>query len=305
MKFLERTFQLTKGVGPWRERDLWARELATWADFEAAAARGVVMNDRLDRELLEAIAKTRDALNRRSLAELATLVPVKEHWRLYGHFLEEAAFFDIEADGEHVPTVVGVMDRQGVATFRRGHSMKELPARLAKSPIWVTFNGSVFDVPALEKAFETLLPLPNGGEGWGEGITFPKPLVHLDLRFLIRHAKLKGGLKGVEDAIGLARPPHLKGVRGLDAIRLWREWTINGELGALRLLTEYNLYDAINLRSVLEWTLWKVADLNTWSVVREPIFERGDVLYDVSRLVLALEDEPSVAARRRRQEGHG
>lgn len=286
MRFLERTFQLTKGMGPWRERDLWARELATWSDFEQAASAGVVMNERLDRELLEAIEKGRDALNRRSLAELAQLVPVREHWRLYGHFIDEAAFFDIEADAEHEPTVVGVMDRQGVATFRRQHSLDALPERLASSPIWVTFNGSVFDVPALEKSF-------------GD---FPKPVVHLDLRFLIRHAKLKGGLKGVEGTIGLGRPPHLKGINGLDAIRLWREWTINGELGALRLLVEYNLYDAINLRSVLEWTLWKVADLNTWSVQREPIFERGDVLYDVSRLVLSLNDEPSVAARRRRQE---
>ena len=272
MKFLERTFQLTKGVGPWRERDLWARELATWADFERAAAIGTVMNERLDRELLVAIGKARDALKRKSLAELAKLVPAKEHWRLYGHFMEEAAYFDIEADGEHVPTIVGVMDRQGVATFRRGHSLQQLPERLAKSPLWVTFNGSVFDVPALEKDFEE----------------FPKPLVHLDLRFLIRHAKLKGGLKGVEDSIGLGRPPHLKGVRGLDAIRLWREWNATRDLTALRILVEYNLYDAINLRSVLEWTLWRIAELNTWAVDREPIFQRGDVLYDVSRLLLAL-----------------
>jgi uncharacterized protein YprB with RNaseH-like and TPR domain len=275
MKFLERTFQLTKGVGPWRERDLWARDLATWADFEAAAARGVIMNERLDRELLEAIAVSRDALNARALGTLASLVSPREHWRLYGHFLEEAAFFDIEADGENVPTVVGVMDREGLATFRRDTDLQKLPARLAKSPIWVTFNGSVFDVPVLEAAFAET--------------GFPKPLVHLDLRFLIRHAKLKGGLKGVEDTIGLGRPPHLKGVRGLDAIRLWREWTYNKELGALRLLVEYNLYDAINLRSVLEWTLWRVAELNAWEVEKTPIFERGDVLYDLSRLVLSVE----------------
>lgn len=273
MRFLERTFQLSKGVGPWRERDLWARALATWADFEAAAARGVVMNERLDRELLEGIHAAREALNKRSIEGLAKLVPAREHWRLYGHFMDEAAFFDIEADGDHVPTVVGVMDREGVATFRRGLSLDQLPARLAKSPIWVTFNGSVFDVPVLEAAFAD----------------FPKPFVHLDLRFLIRHAKLKGGLKGVEDSIGLGRPPHLRGLKGLDAIRLWREWTENSDLKGLRLLTEYNLYDAINLRSVLEWTLWRMAELQAWEVQREPIFERGDVLYDVSRLILGIE----------------
>ena len=219
MKFLERTFQLTKGVGPWRERDLWARELSTWADFERAAAGGVVMNARLDRELLAAIDLARAALNKRSLGELAALLPAREHWRLYGHFLEDAAFFDIEADGENVPTVVGVMDREGVATFRRGQSLQQLPARLAKSPIWVTFNGSVFDVPVLEGAFED----------------FPKPVVHLDLRFLIRHAKLKGGLKGVEDSDrpgAAAAPARREGPRRDPALARVERST--GDLEALR-----------------------------------------------------------------------
>lgn len=271
MQFLERTFQLIKGVGPWRERDLWARDLATWSDFEKAAAQDVVMSKRLDEELLEAIPRARRALETNDLEALAKLVPVREHWRLYGHFIDEAAFFDIEADGDNVPTVVGVMDREGVATFRRGHSLQQLPDRLAKSRIWVTFNGAVFDVPVLRHAFEE----------------FPTPLVHLDLRFLIRHAKLKGGLKGVEEKLGLHRPPHLKGVKGLDAIRLWREWNETRDPKALRILVEYNLYDAVNLRSVLEWTLWRAAELNAWDVERRPIFERGDVLYDVTRLVLA------------------
>lgn len=271
MKFLERTFQLIKCVGPWRERDLWARGLFTWADFEAAAARDAVMSTRLDAELLEAINRAREALRLGDLTTLAGLVPAREHWRLYGHFVSKVAFFDIEADGDDQPTVVGVMDGEGVATFRRGHSLQQLPERLGRSPIWVSFNGSVFDEPALRKAFDD----------------FPKPVVHIDLRFLIRHAKLRGGLKGVEDAIGLGRPQHLRGVKGLDAIRLWREWNATGDVKALRLLTEYNLYDAINLRSVLEWTLWRVAELNAWNVTREPIFQRGDVLYDVSRLVLA------------------
>lgn len=272
MKFAERTFQLIKGVGPQRERELWARGLETWAAYERAVAHEVVLGERLDRELREAITRARAALASGSLSELAAHVPPREHWRLYGHFPQEAAFFDIEADGDDVPTVVGVMDRQGVATFRRGHSLEQLPARLAQSRIWVSFNGSVYDAPALRKHFEA----------------FPEPVVHIDLRFLIRQVKLRGGLKGVEDAIGIARPPHLRGVKGLDAIRLWREWNFSRDLTALRLLTEYNLYDAINLRSVLEWTLWRVAERNAWTVTREPIFERGEVLYDVSRLLLSL-----------------
>jgi len=271
MEFLPRTFQLTSGVGPWREKDLWARELATWEDFERAAAQGVVMSARLDRDLLAAIDAARRALSDRDLAALAALLPAREHWRLYGHFPDAAAFFDIEADAEHSPTVVGVMDRAGLATFRRGHTLDQVPARLGASALWVSFNGGAYDVPALQRHFAA----------------FPVPVAHVDLRFLIRRARLQGGLKAVERELGLGRPPHLEGVRGLDAIRLWREWTFNRELTALRLLVEYNLHDAINLRSVLEWTAWRLAEQYAWGVERGPIFQRGDVLYDLSRLVLA------------------
>ena len=162
MKFATRTFQLIKGVGPQREKELWAQGLETWDDFEAAATRGVVLGERLDRELRDAITRARQALAEQSLTALATLLPPREHWRLYGHFAQEAAFFDIEADGDDVPTLVGVMDRQGVATFRRGHSLAQFPERLAQSRLWVTFNGSVYDVPAL------VLPSNKiGGERWG------------------------------------------------------------------------------------------------------------------------------------------
>jgi len=271
VEFLSRTFQLAQGIGPWRERDLWARDIATWDDFEAAAAHGVVMAERLDAELMRCIGEARRALAERDLATLARLVPAREHWRLAGHFMDEAAFFDIEADGENAPTVVGVMDHEGLATFRRDVSLEGLPARLARSRIWVTFNGGSFDIPVLRHEFEH----------------FPEPLIHLDLRFLIRRAKLRGGLKGVEKALGFHRPPHLEGVRGLDAIRLWREWCANRDVEALRILVEYNLYDAVNLRSVLEWTVWRLAELNAWQVARGRVFERGDVLYDISRLVMA------------------
>ena len=271
--FIERTFQLTSGVGGWRERDLWAKGLATWSDFEAAAARDVVMSTKLDGPLLQKIAEARLALAARDLAALAKLVPIREHWRLYFEFADQAAFFDIEADNENNPTIVGVMDHAGLASFRRDRNLAAAPARLAKSPLWVTFNGAVFDVPVLQQTFEN----------------FPTPVVHLDLRFLVRRTHLKGGLKGIEEALHLTRPHHLKGLKGFDAIRLWREWTFNRRLDALRILIEYNLYDAINLRSVLEWSMWRCAELNAWEIAKKPIFERGEVLYDLSRLLLAEE----------------
>ena len=269
---IERSFQLSKGVGPWREKDLWARGIANWDDFEKAAAREVVMSKRLDAETLQQIAKARAALEAGDLPTLASLIPVREQWRLYPGFESQAAFLDLEADDDLNITVGGIYDRDGPATFIAGVSLGQMAERLSRSPIWVSFNGSVFDVPVMRRHFPDLV----------------EPAAHIDLRFLSRRARLKGGLKLVEDTLGLGRPPHLRGVRGLDAIRLWREYTINKEIEGLRLLVEYNLYDAINLKSVLEHSINRVADQADWPRPYERPFERGETLYDLSQLLLNL-----------------
>jgi uncharacterized protein YprB with RNaseH-like and TPR domain len=268
---IERTFQLIKGVGPWREKDIWAKGFATWEAFERAD--GVVANTDIDAELREAISKARGAT---TLAELAALIPEREHWRLYTRFVDQAAFLDLEADGDEQITVGGVFDREGPATFIRGFDgptgLLHLPTRLERSPMWVTFNGGTFDIPVLKRHFPDL----------------KLPAVHLDLRFLVRRVRLKGGLKEVEEQLGLHRPPHLKGIRGFDAIRLWREFQTTKNPDALRILVEYNLYDAINLRSLVEVCIGRAADQLAWDEPRTQPFERGDVLYDVSKLLLTL-----------------
>src|SRR5687767_6898530 len=93
-----RTFQLSKGVGPWREKDLWARGISTWDDFEVAARKATVMSKRLDLETLDRIGEARRALEQGDLAALAGWIPAREHWRLYSQFADRAAFFDLEAD---------------------------------------------------------------------------------------------------------------------------------------------------------------------------------------------------------------
>ncbi len=267
---IERTFQLVKGVGPWREKDIWARGFPDWAAFEKAGE--IVASEGIDAELKAAIAKARGA----SLAELAEMIPEREHWRLYPHYVEQAAFLDLEADGDEQITVGGVMDGAGVATFIRDfegpRALQQLATRLAQSPVWVTFNGGTFDIPVLRRHFPELKP----------------PLVHIDLRFLVRRVRLKGGLKEVEENLGLHRPPHLKGIRGFDAIRLWREWLTTKNPDALRILVEYNLYDAINLRALVDLCIARAAEQLAWDEPFRAPFERGDVLYDVSKLLLEL-----------------
>ena len=76
------------------------------------------------------------------------------------------------------------------------------------------------------------------------------PRAHVDLRHLWARLGHPGGLKLLENATGLRRPAHLAGLTGRDAVRLWRAHQA-GEPGALRLFAEYNLLDAVNLRTLM------------------------------------------------------
>jgi uncharacterized protein YprB with RNaseH-like and TPR domain len=150
--------------------------------------------------------------------------------------------------------------------------MEELPAALGRRRLWVTFNGSCFDVPVLKNHFPQL----------------PEPDAHLDLRFIFRRLGIGSGLKAIEDHFKLSRAPHLRGVDGWDAVILWRAWVETGEIEALRYLVEYNLYDAFNLRCLMEIAYNTAIDHLNLDEPRLQVFERGDILYDVSRVLMEL-----------------
>lgn len=270
---LQHTFQHIPGVGPWREKDLWSKGIRTWDDFPDG---GIVISRKADAVARQRIAEARAALARKDLKELARLVPPREHWRLFPEFQDDAVYFDIETDGSQtqVPTVVSLFDGAGLHVFIQGRNMDALPEAMAARRLWVTFNGSCFDVPVLKEYF--------GAK------RFPVPEAHIDLRFVTRRLGMGGGLKEIEDKLGVGRPPHLKGVNGYDAVLLWRAYLRRGDVEALRYLVEYNLYDSFQLRSLMDLSYNKGADDLNLDVPRLKVFERGDLLYDVSRLLLEL-----------------
>jgi len=133
---LRQTFQHIPGVGPWREKDLWARGIRTWDDFPEAGP-AVVLSRKSDGAARERIALAREALARRDLAALAQLLPPREHWRLYPEFADSAVFWDIETDGkeQNRPTVVSLFDAAGLHVFIQGRNMDQLPEALAARPL--------------------------------------------------------------------------------------------------------------------------------------------------------------------------
>lgn len=270
---IRRTFQHIPGVGPWREKDLWARGITQWDQFPGAG-EGVGISRKADPTARNQIDLARQALDMGDLAALAKLLPPREHWRLYAQFASEAVFFDIETDGrtDQKPTVVSLFDANGLHVFIEGRNMDQLPEALGRRRLWVTFNGSCFDVPVLRTHFPRLAV----------------PAAHLDLRFIYRRLGFGCGLKALEDEFKLSRAPHLRGVNGWDAVLLWRAYKERADLEALRFLVEYNLYDAFNLRTLMDLAYNRAIDDLNLDEPKLPVFERGEILYDVSKIVMAL-----------------
>lgn len=262
------SFRLAPGVGPYLEAQLWESGIRRWADFPPAPQ--VVLSRRVDDRIRAAIEQAAAALAAGDAEALAAMLPRRERWRLYAAFAREAAFLDIEASGDQV-VLVGVLDADGPRLFLRGRDLDQLPEVARRWKLLVTYNGEAFDVPALRKAFPD----------------FRAPRAHVDLCHLWRRLGHLGGLKLLERAAGVGRPSHLDGIGGSDVARLWRAWE-DGDADALRLLAEYNLHDAVNLRPLMDLGYNRIVERLRLPAEPVPVAERGDFRYDMTKVLLAL-----------------
>lgn len=263
------TFQLTPGIGPYRERQLWASGVRRWGDFPAGPE--VAVSAKLDGRLRAALDQANEALEAGDADRLAAMMPRRERWRLYAAFAEDAAFLDIETDGGDLVTAIGVLDRAGPRIFLRGRDLDGFPEAARGWKVLVTFNGLAFDVPILRRAFPGFRP----------------PEAHVDLRHLWARLGHQGGLKLLERAAGVGRPDHLDGVDGWEAVRLWQRHR-SGDRGALRTLAEYNLYDAVNLKGLMTLGYNRMLERHELPGAPVAAWQRGEVLHELSRQLLAI-----------------
>ncbi|MCD6359026.1 MAG: ribonuclease H-like domain-containing protein, partial [Dehalococcoidia bacterium] len=98
-----------------------------------------------------------------------------------------------------------------------------------------TYNGSRFDLPFIHTSLK--LDLADYHQ-------------HHDLMYDCWKVGLRGGLKSVEQQLGIQR--MLTGVDGLEAIRLWYSYQNDDDDYALRTLLRYNEEDVINLKILRE-----------------------------------------------------
>jgi len=232
---VENSFVPVRGVGEKTERRLWRDGVTDWSAFEESDALGATRRDRV----LGFVEEARDALDRRDAGFFGDALPDGELWRMYRNFDVGACFFDIETTGlsadRDVVTTVSFHRGGGTKTLVRGDDLTpgNVAAEFEKSDVVVSYNGRRFDAPFIEQNL---------------GVTVEAP--HVDLMYLCRRLGLTGGLKSVEDALGVGRE-GVEDVDGREAVRLWRAYE-DGDTDALERLVRYNRYDAENLRDVLE-----------------------------------------------------
>jgi uncharacterized protein len=236
-KMLEHTFVHLPGVGAATEMRWWRQGIFTWVDLIQqlpVLVRGLEWRQQYQR-ILQASIEQKD-----NPQFFAALLKPAEYWRLFGDFASNCAFLDIEttggADNWHDITVIGLFDGQRYRAFVQGIDLEEFEDAVQGFQLVVTFNGSRFDLPCIQRYFHN----------------FRAPWVHIDVRNVLMRLGFRGGLKTIEQKLGIHRPLDLHGLNGLDAVLLWQQY-LQGNEQALDTLIRYNREDVVNLKTLMDF----------------------------------------------------
>ena len=244
---IQNTFLFLERVSNGLEENLWEQGIKDWDSFlNANLIKGISKKRKLyyDRKILEA----RKALYNQNSSYFKKILPQAEYYRLYDFFKDDAVFLDIETTGldrnNDDITVIGLFNGIDTKTMIKGinFNLKELKNELNKYKLIVTFNGSSFDIPFINKLYPDLLPnIPN-----------------FDIKSITNKLSLKGGLKEIEKKLGIKRNKIIEKFYGGDALTLWKMYRATGDDYYLKLLVEYNEEDIINLKTIAEHCIGKL-----------------------------------------------
>jgi uncharacterized protein YprB with RNaseH-like and TPR domain len=238
-RMIKNTFCILDGIGEKLERRLWREGTLTWEDFMGGdAPLGMTRERKLFFD--ECLIRNREALTAGDASFFSNGLRRREHWRIFDSFREDAVCLDIETNGYQpgsggVVTVVGLYDGYDYTCLVRGDNLsgETLKRELSRYKCLVTFYGAAFDVPFLLRSFGDVM----------------SDIPHFDLCFAAKRLGMKGGLKKLEQELGVIRDESVRGLDGYDAVKLW-EYSHRGSQEALETLVRYNREDTVNLMHI-------------------------------------------------------
>lgn len=235
---LRQTFIHIPGIGQETEAALWKQGCNSW----------VHLLDNFDR--FSVGSADREMVRKQLMSSVRSLdigkhqfftrgLGLKEAWRAFPDFRSSCVYLDIETDGGSggtAVTTVGLYDGRDYTCLVKGRDLENFRDIISRYSLIVTFFGSGFDLPMLQKRFT--------------GLNFDQ--IHLDLCPTLRRVGFKGGLKKIEKELGIVRDEKTEGLNGYDAVLLWRRYERLGDDAALERLIAYNREDVVNLERLAE-----------------------------------------------------
>ncbi|MEZ0326646.1 MAG: ribonuclease H-like domain-containing protein [Fimbriimonas sp.] len=221
-------------MGPQTERSLWKQGCANWDDY-LSAKRAFSCGSASKDAFRKTIEKSRDALAFGEHQFFARKLKQKYAWRAWPEFKDSCVYLDIETDGGSDITVIGLYDSKGFTALVKGEDLGNFPDLISHYSMIVTFFGTGFDIPVLQKTFKS----------------FHFDQIHVDLCPMLRSLGYRGGLKSLEKQFNIQRDPSVDGLNGYDAVKLWRRYRNLRDDRAMEKLIAYNRADVVNLQALM------------------------------------------------------
>ena len=185
---LERSFLHFVGIGPKKERAFWKAGKFSWDDIRSNSINQLHLfnGDLGDDSILREFKNNYASGNANYFADKLSR---REHYRIAMTYPSETMFLDIETTGlsrtyDEI-TLIGWGIGSDYGVLIKGDSPKRFFKDLSKCKAIVTFNGSIFDFPFVQKTYTDTI--------------FPR--AHVDLRFLCKRVGMAGGQKNIEGLI--------------------------------------------------------------------------------------------------------
>ncbi len=250
LKMIRNSFIFLPLVSYKKEENIWKQGIRDWNDFlNSSEIEGISRKTKAAYDRM--IKDAQKALRHNDSSFFIGKLPTVQNWRLYDFFEDEAVFLDIETSSSTSKnsylTVIGLYDGIETKVMIRNFNLdiEELKKELSRYKLIITFNGSVFDIPYLNKKYPNLIP----------------KIPIIDVRHMCSRLGLKGGLKIIEKELGIIRQNKIvERMYGGDPLKLYRMFLGSGDKYYLKLLVEYNEEDIINLKKITDYTIKNAKD---------------------------------------------